>query len=160
MPQRTQWQGKGHESADRGERTAGRKPRVDRRNSGEAFWPRGGGLRRARAWASFSRGRGDIGTYSRELDRAKSAGHRASTVDRRGRAPAMPKIGQAQSETRKIKHGQRCLTSGRSLGRLGMVSGELDGREHGRGSPASGGEGRARERAKLCEMRRGSECGR
>jgi hypothetical protein len=41
-----------------------------------------------------------------------------------------------------------------------MVSGELDGRERGRGSPAmSGGEGRARERAMLCEMTRGSECG-
>jgi hypothetical protein len=36
------------------------------------------------------------------------------------------------------------------------VSGELDGRERGRGSPAAaGGVGRARERAKLSEMRRG-----
>jgi hypothetical protein len=59
-----------------------------------------------------------------------------------------------------IKHGQRCLTSGRSSGRLGTVSGDLDGRERGRGSPAaSSGEGRARERAMLCEMRRESECG-
>jgi hypothetical protein len=42
---------------------------------------------------------------------------------------------------------------------LGAVSGELDGRRSGRGSPvASGGVGRVRERAKLCEMRRGSEC--
>jgi hypothetical protein len=49
---------------------------------------------------------------------------------------------------------------GRSSGRLGAVSGELDGREHGRGSLASSdGEGRARERVMLCEMRRGSECG-
>jgi hypothetical protein len=49
-----------------------------------------------------------------------------------------------------------CLISGRSSGRLGAVSGELDGRERGRGSPAaSGGVGRARERVKLCEMRRG-----
>jgi hypothetical protein len=33
-------------------------------------------------------------------------------------------------------------------------SGELDGREHGRWSPAaSGGDGRARERARVCEMR-------
>jgi hypothetical protein len=37
-----------------------------------------------------------------------------------------------------------------------VVSGELDGRERGRGSPAaSGGEGRARERARVCEMKRG-----
>jgi hypothetical protein len=37
-----------------------------------------------------------------------------------------------------------------------MVSGELDGRKCGRGSlAASGDEGRARERVKLSEMRRG-----
>jgi hypothetical protein len=41
-----------------------------------------------------------------------------------------------------------------------VVSGELIGQERGCGSPAvSGGEGRARERAMLCELRRGSECG-
>jgi hypothetical protein len=35
-----------------------------------------------------------------------------------------------------------------------VVSGELDGRERGRGSPAAAdGVGRARERAKLHEMR-------
>jgi hypothetical protein len=40
--------------------------------------------------------------------------------------------------------------SGRSSGSLGAVSGELDGRERGHGSPApSGGEDRARERAEL-----------
>jgi hypothetical protein len=71
------------------------------------------------------------------------------------------KIGQAQSRIGEIRHGQRCLTLGRSSGRLGTVSCELDGRERGRGTPAaSSGEGRARERAMLCEMRRGSECGR
>jgi hypothetical protein len=49
-------------------------------------------------------------------------------------------------------HGDRCLTSGRSSGRLEAVSTELDGREHGRGSPAAaGGVGRVRERVKLCE---------
>jgi hypothetical protein len=63
-------------------RTAVRSSRVGRSNSGEPFWPRGGDLRRAKAWASFSRGRGDTGTYSGELDRAKLAGHRASTADR------------------------------------------------------------------------------
>jgi hypothetical protein len=65
-----------------------RKPRASRRNSGEPFRPRGGGLRRTKAWASFSRGRGDTGTYSGELNWAKSASHRASMADRRGRAPA------------------------------------------------------------------------
>jgi hypothetical protein len=49
-----------------------------------------------------------------------------------------------------------CLTSGRSLGRLGAVSGKLDGRERGRGSPAAaGGVGRARERVKSSEVRQG-----
>jgi hypothetical protein len=63
-----------------------RESRAGRRNSGERFRPRGGDLRRAKALANFSRGRGDTGTYSGELDRAKSAGHHASTADRRGRA--------------------------------------------------------------------------
>jgi hypothetical protein len=41
-----------------------------------------------------------------------------------------------------------------------VVSGELDGRGGGRGSPArSGGMSRARARAVLHETRRGSECG-
>jgi hypothetical protein len=45
---------------------------------------------------------------------------------------------------------------GRSSGRLGAVSGELDGRERGRGFPAAaGGEGRARDRVKLSEMKQG-----
>jgi hypothetical protein len=53
-----------------------------------------------------------------------------------------------------IGHGDGCLTSGQSSVRLGADSGELDGRERGRGSPtAAGGVGRARERVKLREMR-------
>jgi hypothetical protein len=41
-----------------------------------------------------------------------------------------------------------------------VVSGELDGRERGLGSPAaSSGEGRARERARACKMRRGASAG-
>jgi hypothetical protein len=70
-------------------RTAGGRPQADRRSSGEAFRPQGGGLRRAKAWASFSRG--TLRTNIGELDRAKSAGHRASTAVHRGRAPAKPK---------------------------------------------------------------------
>jgi hypothetical protein len=68
-----------------------RKPWAGRRNSGEPFRPRGGDLRRAKVLANFSRGRGDTGTYSGELDRAKSAGHRASMADRHSRAPAKVK---------------------------------------------------------------------
>jgi hypothetical protein len=63
-----------------------------RRNSGERFRPQGGDLKRAKALANFSRGRGDTWTYSGELDWAKSAGHRASTADRRGRAPMKVKL--------------------------------------------------------------------
>jgi hypothetical protein len=69
-----------------------RESRAGRRNSGERFRPRVGDLRRAKAWASFSRGRGDTGTYSGELDWAKSAGHHASTADHRGRALAKAKL--------------------------------------------------------------------
>jgi hypothetical protein len=75
-----------------------RRPRAGQRNSGEPFWPRGGGLWRGKALANFSRGRGDTGTYSGELDRAKSAGHRASTADHRGRAPAMPKLAKHKAQ--------------------------------------------------------------
>jgi hypothetical protein len=79
-------------------RTAVRKPGADQSNSGEPFRPRGGDLRRAKAWASFNRGRGDTGTYSEELDRAKSTGHRASTADRRGRAPAKVKLAEHRAQ--------------------------------------------------------------
>jgi hypothetical protein len=75
---------------------------VDRRDSNETFRPQGGGLRRSKAWASFSRGRGDTGSYSGELDRAKSASHRASTADRRGRAPAMPKLAKHRAKLGKL----------------------------------------------------------
>jgi hypothetical protein len=71
-----------------------RKPRVGQSNSGEPFRPRGGDLRRAKALANFSTGRGDTGTYSGELDHAKSASHHASTMDRRGRAPVKVKLAE------------------------------------------------------------------
>jgi hypothetical protein len=75
-----------------------RESRAGRSNSGEPFRLRGGGLRRAKAWASFSRGRGDTGTYSSELDWAKSAGHHASTADRRGRASAKAKLDEHRAQ--------------------------------------------------------------
>ena len=75
-----------------------RKPRAGWSNSGEPFWPRGGVLRRAKALANFSRGRGDIGPYSGVLDRAKSAGHRASTTDRRDRASAKAKLSEQRAQ--------------------------------------------------------------
>jgi hypothetical protein len=75
-----------------------RRSRADRRNSGERFRPRRGDLRRAKALAGFSRDRGDIGNYSGELDRAKLAGHYASTADRRGRAPAKAKLDEHRAQ--------------------------------------------------------------
>jgi hypothetical protein len=88
----------GHESTGREGRTTVRKPQAGWRNSGEPFRPQGGSLRRTKALAIFSRGRGDIGTYSGELDQAKSAGHHASTVDRRGRAPAKAKLAEHRAQ--------------------------------------------------------------
>jgi hypothetical protein len=79
-------------------RMAVRRSRADRRSSGEAFRSRGRGLSHAKAWASFGRGRGTLGTYSRELDRAKSAGHRASTAVRSGRAPVRSKLAEHRAQ--------------------------------------------------------------
>jgi hypothetical protein len=113
----TQWRGRGHEFADRGGRTAGRS-QADRRSSGEAFRPRGGGLRRAKAWASFSRGRCDTGTYTGELGLAKSAGHRASMANHRGRAPAMPKLAEHIAKLGKLSTGKGVSPWGGARGGL------------------------------------------
>jgi hypothetical protein len=75
-----------------------RGSRADQRNSGEQFWPWGGDLRRAKALANFSRGRGDTGNYSGELDRAELAKHRASTADRRCRAPTKVKLDEHRAQ--------------------------------------------------------------
>jgi hypothetical protein len=75
-----------------------RRSRAGRRNLGERFQPRGGDLRRAKALANFSRGRGDTENYSGELDRAESAGHRASTAERRGRAPVKAKLDEHRAQ--------------------------------------------------------------
>jgi hypothetical protein len=75
-----------------------RRSRAGLRNSGERFRPRGGDLRRAKAWPGFRRGRGDTGNYSAELDRAKSAGHHVSTADHRGRAPTKAKLDEHRAQ--------------------------------------------------------------
>jgi hypothetical protein len=75
-----------------------RRSRAGQSNSGEAFRPRGGGLRRAKALANFRRGRCTLGTNTGELDRAKSTGHRASTAVRRGRAPAKAKLAEHRAQ--------------------------------------------------------------
>jgi hypothetical protein len=84
---------------------AGKRPRADRRNSDGGFRPRGGGLRRAKAWDSFSRGRGTLGTNARALGRAKLAGHHASAADRHGRTLAEPKLADNKAKLGKLSTG-------------------------------------------------------
>jgi hypothetical protein len=79
-------------------RAAVRWPRAGWRNSGERFRPWGGDFRRAKALAGFSKDRSGTGNYSGELDRAKSAGHRASTADRHGRASAKAKLNEHRAQ--------------------------------------------------------------
>jgi hypothetical protein len=79
-------------------RAAVRGSRAGRRNSGEQFPPRGGGLWRAKAWAGFSRGRVDTGAYSDELNGAESTGHRARMADRCGRAPVKAKLDEHRAQ--------------------------------------------------------------
>jgi hypothetical protein len=118
VPRRTQWQGRCHESTGREGRTAVRKPRVGRSNSGEPFRPRGGDLRRAKALANFSRGRGDTGTYSGELNQAKSAGHRSSTADRRDLVPAKVKLAEHKAQQGKLGMGTGVSHRGGARGGL------------------------------------------
>jgi hypothetical protein len=75
-----------------------RGSRAGQRNSGERLRPRGGDLRGAKAWAGFSRGRCTLGTNTGELDRAKSAGHHTSTVDRRGRTSVRVKLDEHRAQ--------------------------------------------------------------
>ena len=75
-----------------------RRSRAGRRNSGERFRPQGGDLRRAKALAGFNRDMSNTGNYSGELDRANSAGHRVSTANRRGRAPAKAKLDEHRAQ--------------------------------------------------------------
>jgi hypothetical protein len=105
VPRRSRWRGKVHESTGREGRTAVRGSRAGWRNSGERFRPRGRDLRRAKALANFSRGRGDTGNYSGELDRAKSADHRVGTADRHGRAPAKAKLAEHRAQKGKLGTG-------------------------------------------------------
>jgi hypothetical protein len=133
----------------------GRRSRAGRSNSGEEFRPPERAIGRDRAWASSSGGGGTTWAKARALDEVGMARHRAGAASRRGRTPTRPNWLKAYAHKVKQARGGS-LTSGWSSGRPGAVSGELDGREHGRGSPAAaGGMGRARERAELREMRRG-----
>jgi hypothetical protein len=82
---RTRWRRCGHETGVREGRTAGERLQAGQDNSGEEFRPRGEGLRRAKAWDSFSRARGTSGTDEGALGRTKLVGHCEGTVDHHGR---------------------------------------------------------------------------
>jgi hypothetical protein len=76
--QETHWWGFGHETGVREGRTAEERLRAGRGNSVEESRPRIGGLRRARAWTSFSRARGTSGTDAGALDWTNLASHRVT----------------------------------------------------------------------------------
>jgi hypothetical protein len=118
MTRRTQWRGKGLESEVREGRTAERRPRAGRSDSGEGFRPRGGGLRRAKAWDSFSGGRGTLGTKVGALGRANLAGHRAGVADHHGRTLAKPKLADHRAKLGKLSTGIGVSPRGRARGDL------------------------------------------
>jgi hypothetical protein len=97
---------------------ARKRPRADRRNSGEGFRPRGGGLRHAKAWDSFSRGWGTLGTNADALGRANLAGHRKGATDRHGRTPAEPKLADNRARLGKLSTGIVASPRGRARGGL------------------------------------------
>jgi hypothetical protein len=109
-----------------------------------------GGLRRAKAWASFSRGRGTLGTNAGELDRAKSAGHHVSTAERRDRAPAMPKLAKHRAKLGKLSMGKGVSLRGGTRGGLARSS--------ARWMVVNAGAGLRWRLAARAERKRGQSC--
>jgi hypothetical protein len=112
---------------------AGKRPLADRRNSGEGFWPRGGGLRRAKAWDSFSRGKGTLGTNAGALGQANLASHREGAVDRHGRTPAKPKLADNRAKLGKLSTGTSASPRGGARGVLARSPVSLMAGEAGAG---------------------------
>jgi hypothetical protein len=75
-------------------------------------------LRRAKAWEGFRRCRGDTGTYTGALDRAKLAGHRVGAADRHRRAPTMPKLAEHRAKLGKLSTGKGVSPRGKARGGL------------------------------------------
>jgi hypothetical protein len=92
-----------------------------RGSSGEEFWPRGGGLRRARAWTNFSRARGTPGTDAEALDRTNLASHHASVANRHGQPPAKPKLADDKAQMGKLSMGTGVSPRGKARGRLAWL---------------------------------------
>jgi hypothetical protein len=95
--------------------------RAGRGNSGEGFWPRGGGLRHAKAWTNFSRVRGTPGAGAGALDRANLAGHRAGAADRHGQPPAKPKLVNSEAQLGKPSMGTGVSPRGGARGGLARL---------------------------------------
>jgi hypothetical protein len=96
----------------------GERTQADRRNSGEGFRPRGEGLRRAKAWDSFNRGRGTLGTNAGALGRANLADHRADATYRHDPTPTKPKLADDQAKLRKLSTGTGVSPRGGARGGL------------------------------------------
>jgi hypothetical protein len=62
-------------------------------------------MRRAKAWDSFTRGRGTLGINTGALGRANLAGHRTGAADRHGRTPAKPKLADHIAKFGKLSMG-------------------------------------------------------
>jgi hypothetical protein len=75
-------------------------------------------LRRAKAWDSFSRGRGTSGTNTRALGRANLADHRAGAADRHDRTPTKPKLADHRAQFGKLGTGTGVSPRGGARGGL------------------------------------------
>jgi hypothetical protein len=75
-------------------------------------------LRRAKAWDSFSRGRGTLGINAGALGWANLAGHRAGAADRHGRTPAKSKLADHIAKLRKLSTGTGASPRGGARGGL------------------------------------------
>jgi hypothetical protein len=95
--------------------------RVGRGNSDEGFRPRGGGLRRAKAWTNFSRARGTPGAGAGALDWANLVGHHAGAVDCHGQAPAKPKLANSEAQLGKPSMGMGVSPRGGARGGLAWL---------------------------------------
>jgi hypothetical protein len=87
---RTRWRGCGHETGDREGRTAGKRLRVGRDNSGEEFRPLVEAIDRDRAQSRFSEGGEALWTNAEALEGVGLAGHRAGAASKHGHTPARP----------------------------------------------------------------------
>jgi hypothetical protein len=106
--------------------------------------------------------KGTLGAGAGALDRANLAGHRASAADRHGQPPAKPKLANSEAQLGKPSMGTGVSPRGGARGGLTWLPAgwttSMAGTGHRRGRAVWAEH--ARERARLCEIGRGSKCGR